>query len=183
MNPIDNVLYFLKSLDITELYRTYIKNIFNDFILDKHSTTIQNFIIKLELGMIYNHETFKIDANENMLTCVKRYHDYLCRLSDNETYILLNKLQLLSYLSKNINSLSVFENINSKNINNLSILFSKELSRTDLGFSMDRIKHNYNCSDTIDKTWNKIYSNIKFDFNGDFMNFIPLDKTELLYKL
>ena len=162
------VIYFLKSLDITDSIIKYIKNIFNDFILD-NNTNYQNFIKKIEQGIKYEHKNFKIDANETILTRANRYLDYLRELSDNELYILMNKLQVLSHMYRDVN--------------NLNILFNKELSRNDLGFSMNRIKHNYNCTDVIDKIWNKIYSNILFDYNGDFTNFVPLDKTELLYMI
>ena len=170
MISIEHTILFLKSLTITEGDMDYIENIFNDFILNNNdSLATQHFIRKIEHGLSFQIKTFEILEDESIVDRINRYSEYLVSLVDNREYILLNKMKVLNQICC------------SDKATVPSTLFISELCRRGLGFSMTRIICNEYCLNTISNIWNQIYSNIEFDYNGDFCLFVPLDKSEILY--
>ena len=97
---------------------------------------------------------------------------YLEKNSNDDDYILLNKIQILNNIyinySTNHNCCSYYKLLKSFNYIPLS-----------------RLNNNDKWLNINNKIWNKIYSNIQVDFDYDDMlnNFISINKLELLYDI
>ena len=147
-------------------------SIFNSYIIDCKDLTNYNNFYEKALSILNNQPNSIIPDNISIHEQIIWYLNYLNFLSDDDDYILLNKLQIISnlYLYNNHNKL----------------LGTREPFYTDSKFKdiyyQDRLEHNELYLNVVNKIWNKIYSNVQFSYtNKYFHNFVPLDKLELLY--
>ena len=147
-------------------------SIFNSYIIDCKDPTNYNNFYEKALSILNNQPKSIIPDNISIHEQIIWYLNYLNFLSDDDDYILLNKLQIISnlYLYNNHNKL----------------LGTREPFYTDSKFKdiyyQDRLEHNELYLKVVNKIWNKIYSNVQFSYtNKYFRNFVPLDKLELLY--
>lgn len=116
------------------------------------------------------------ESKEDILNIYIRYLEHLKNLSNNEDYILLNKLQIINniYHKKIYNQCHFY----SKTLNDLTIDKNRNII-----VSNSRLKSNDKYIEIIRDIWKKIYSNIQISFNEyyDYSNFIPIDVIELKY--
>jgi hypothetical protein len=87
-------------------------------------------------------------------------------MSENENYILHNKLQIM----KNLMSSKV-----------ISCDFSQLSKQAIDGINSIRILNNYRYKNCVNRIWTRIYSNIQIDYDGDFNQFVPISLVELIY--
>jgi hypothetical protein len=105
----------------------------------------------------------------NEISLVDKFDYYIIaidNLSENDNYILYNKLQIMTKLIK------------PKSFNcSFSLLSKQEI----VGINNSRISNNYRYKNCITRVWMRIYSNIQIDYDGDFNQFIPISLEELIY--
>jgi GTPase SAR1 family protein len=138
-------------------------NNFNDYIMKYNKEEFIIFYSKMRMLLNINKE-----YNPNIDNKFDCYINKLKKLNNDEDYILYNKLEILSCLFHNIPITSIFHNF----------------SKYEIGIPYDRLKYNNKYIEAINEIWNNIYSNKKINFNhNNYNDFIPIDKTELLYVL
>lgn len=143
-------------------------NTFNEYIIKYNRDEFNIFYYKMKLLLEKDNYTIIISNNIDLYDRFNQYIDKLRELNNNEDFILFNKLQIIHCLLNKTSITSIFHNFLKYNI----------------GIPYDRLKYNNKYIEAINNIWNSIYSNIKINFNhNNFNDFIPIDKTELLYLL
>lgn len=141
-------------------------NVFNDYIIKYNRDEFNIFYNKMKL--LLNIKIVSIPTNLDVYDKFNKYIDELKKLNNNEDYILFNKLEIISCLMNGLHIKSTFH----------------DFSKYNIGISYDRLKYNNRYIEAINDIWKSIYSNIRITFNhNNFNDFIPIDKTELLYLL
>lgn len=144
---------------INEIYNRYdfaFENNFDIFITNNFYNTITK-IIK------FNNYEFKYDSNKEIFN---NYILLLEKISNDNDYMLLNKLEILN---------NIFIN---KNYTHTCCSYYKLIYSFNY-IPLSRLRNNYKWLNINNKIWNKIYSNKQVVFNNNYYidNFIAIDKT------
>lgn len=113
---------------------------------------------------------FNFNTENNSLCNVHNYLDHLNKLCEDSEYIHLNKLQIANCLINKTDMTCHF--------NRLCMLPNKWKMHIH-----KRLLGNSEYVNVITKIWEQIYSNVLFEYDGDYIDFIPLDIQELCYGL
>lgn len=157
--------------DLDELFNEELdfKKLFNKYIINENN---YNRIINI-LKPLLEKDDIKFNSYS--------INDILVKLSlmNNEKYILLNKLDILS----NYYNRSLFGADLNYNNNNRCIFREKLLATEIIKYLINRIKNNSKDKLLVDNIYMQIYSNIQYEYNGDYDNFYPISVKELLYMI
>lgn len=144
------------------------KSSFNEMLRNNNVKVIGRFIDIMLDVIIKKLENYCI-VIPNELSLVDKFDYYIIAIdnfSENDDFILLNKLQIM----KNLIYSQSYEC-------NFSVLSKQEI----VGINNSRILNNYRYKNCINRVWRRIYSNIQIDYDGDFKQFIPISLEELCY--
>ena len=177
-----NLILFTEHIKNTNIAAQFIKEIgqisnrdqfdfksnFNEMLINKDVTVIVKFIDIMINVIMEQKESYEI-VIPNEISLVDKFDYYIIaidNLSENDNYILYNKLQIMTKLIK------------PKSFNcSFSLLSKQEI----VGINNSRISNNYRYKNCITRVWMRIYSNIQIDYDGDFNQFIPISLEELIY--
>ena len=146
--------------------------IFNNFIKinNNNNNKYYHFYTRIK-GTINNNYIIEIPYALSLLEQFNYYIDKLNLLSENTDYILLNKLEIINILrmDSNIKNFDKYRHL---------IIFNTHAKQF---YYNNRLNNNITYLTVINKIWTKIYSNVEISYNHYNSDFIPFDKTELLY--
>jgi hypothetical protein len=147
------------------------KSNFNKMLINNDVEIIKRFIdimlrVIIESSGIPNYHSIDIPKELSLVDKFDYYIIAIDNMSENENYILHNKLQIM----KNLISSKV-----------ISCDFSLLSKLTITGIDSIRILNNYRYKNCVNRIWTRIYSNIQIDYDGDFNQFVPISLVELIY--
>lgn len=156
------------------------KLLFEKIIMDHKNIEQYRKYYYIMMALLNNDYEFKYcdESKGDIINIFETYLNHLENLSNNEDYILLNKLQIINniYDQKNDNQCHFYR----KTLSGLIIDKNRNII-----IAKSRLKSNDKYNEIVTDIWKKIYSNIQIPFNDryDYSNFIPIDIIELKYDL
>ena len=179
---VDLVIEIINNIDRkgTGIYDIPLTKLFNEVINDEGFMKYYDRFSKIVLKLLSDHvsdviqyipcNTFYYNKS-NLCNIFTQYLAYLDKLSINEHFILINKIQIVDCIKNN-----QIINCHFQNINKTDIIYS------GLKIHLSRLRNNNDYDKIINSIWKKIYSNIQIPFDrGKMIYFSPICPTELLY--
>jgi GTPase Era involved in 16S rRNA processing len=172
IKDINVAIRFIKEINqINNRDQFNFKSNFNKMLINNDVEIIKRFIdimlrVIIESSGIPNYHSIDIPKELSLVDKFDYYIIAIDNMSENENYILHNKLQIM----KNLMSSKV-----------ISCDFSLLSKLTITGINSIRILNNYRYKNCVNRIWTRIYSNIQIDYDGDFNQFVPISLVELIY--
>ena len=169
-NIIIKILNLIHEKGYTKEQFNFIQ-VFNNFIkINSTSNKHYHFYTRIK-ATITNNYTIEVPYGLSLLEQFNYYINKLTLLSNDMDYILLNKLEILNILrmDSNIKNFNKYRHL---------IIFNNHSKQFCYN---NRLNNNLTYLNIINKIWTKIYSNVEIPYNHHNNDFIPFDKSELLY--